>query len=45
MAEAELMLQELQYETPVFLRPTGVGAEYDPKNILSEENPPLIPII
>lgn len=44
MAEAELMLQELQYETPVFLRPTGVGAEYDPKNILSEENPPLIPI-
>jgi hypothetical protein len=43
-AEAELMLQELQNTPPEFISVGGVGAEYDPKDLLAEEDPLLIPL-
>ena len=43
-AEAELMLHELQNTPPEQISLAGIGTEYDPKNLLCEDNPPLIPI-
>ena len=43
-AAAELLLQELQNTPAQIVSPTGFNTQYDPQDLLSEEDPFLIPI-
>ena len=43
-AEAELMLHELQNTPPEQISLVGIGVKYDPKDLLSDEDPTLIPV-